>query len=95
MDSATRRFVGFMREYLDDVQGRAHMPIPQETVDSLNGVMNQLEKADPLGEEEMSPGERQALDSSEDLLQDVELSPEDSLTPGERAARSAADAGAS
>jgi hypothetical protein len=95
MDSATRRFVGFVREYLDDVQGRAHMPVSQEAVDGLNNIVSQLEEADPLGEEELSPGQRQAMSLSEPLLQDVELNPEDSLTPGERAAQQAAGADAS
>lgn len=95
MDSATRSFIGTAREFLDDVQGRQHLPVKEETVHQLDELVKTLEQADPLGEEERSPGERQALGASEGLLESVELSPEDSLTPGEKAAQQAAGAGAS
>jgi hypothetical protein len=95
MDSATRKFVGTAREFLNELQGRQHMPFKQDTVNGLDVLVKELEQADPLGDEEMSPGERQALGASEGLLESVELSPEDSLTPGEKAAQQAASAGAS
>lgn len=87
MDSATRRLVGEIRDYLQDVQGRTQMPISMEQVESLNEAADQLEHR---GEGvELSPGQKAALSASDAFIADVPLDTSDGLSPGERAAENA------
>ena len=87
MDSATRRLVGEIRDYLQDMQGRSNMPITMEQVNGLNEAADQLEHRGV--EVELTPGQKAALEASEAFLTDVPLNADDERSPGERAAQEA------
>lgn len=87
MDSATRRVIGEIRDYLNDIQGRTNSPITKTQIENLDQLASDLEHHGVP--DDLSPGQMAALGASEAYLGEIEIKPEDSLSPGERAAQEA------
>jgi hypothetical protein len=87
MDAPTRKFITACQEFLDDVQSRQHMPVSDDFITNLNGLVDEVQ-GDSLTDE-ISPGEQEAIEASNGYYGKIQLEPEDNLSPGERAVREA------
>lgn len=87
MDSATKKVHDILHEYLDDVQGRSHMPISEQLVGQMNDVLKSIRRGETELAEDLSPGQREAAEANTGLYMEQAIEPEDNLSPGERETR--------
>lgn len=90
MDHQTMRIRNEILDYLDYCGETTHTPVDDETLQLAQQVVDKINTSESRsGNDVLTPGQRQALEVSGDVVREVQLDQEEEeASPGQRAAES-------